>query len=325
LLFGHKKRVFPINNPFHLSKKRYKIWIIHIIIVTLAKIRHSFSSTNKLSMKKVIITGGLGNQMFQYAFALALRSKGIETKLDISYYDFWKKYNWNMHNGYELQDVFCINEECICSQGIHMKWLRLLDRHDPFSIIMKDDNTYHPEFAESHSHYYYGYWQDERYFQHIKKQVQEAFVFQNIDLQNLRIAEEMNSCNSVSLHIRRGDYEQFGMTLMDDSYYQKAINVILQRTSNPTFYIFSDDPVEAKNIAKRMHISYQFIDLNKGKDSYKDMFLMSNCQHNIIANSSFSWWAAWLNNNMNKIVIAPAIWDNKLRGFHPQLDCWELL
>ena len=93
-------------------------------------------------MKKVIVTGGLGNQMFQYAFMLALRTKGINVKLDISYYDYWNKYNWKMHNGYELEKVFGIKENCINKQGLHMKWLRLLDHYDPLSIIKIFPNLY---------------------------------------------------------------------------------------------------------------------------------------------------------------------------------------
>jgi len=123
----------------------------------------------KTDMKKVIITGGLGNQMFQYAFVLSLRSKGINVKLDISYYDFWKKYNWHMHNGYELEAVFGIQEDYISKQGLHMKWLRLLDRHDPLSIIKKDDNCFDSKYARTASKYYYGYWQDEQYFIDIKE------------------------------------------------------------------------------------------------------------------------------------------------------------
>ena len=275
-------------------------------------------------MKKVIITGGLGNQMFQYAFACALRAKGIEVKIYISYYDFWSKYNWHMHNGYELEHVFGIKEDYINKQGLHMKWIRLLDHYDPLGIIKKGENHYDRYFPNTLSRYYYGYWQDEQYFIDIRERIQKSFKFQNIDLANEQLSKEMLSCNSVSLHIRRGEYRQFGMTIIGEDYYAKAINHIISIVKNPSFYVFSDDQNEARNISKQMNISPTIIDYNHGRNSYKDMYLMSKCKHNIIANSSFSWWGAWLNNNENKIVIAPKIWDTKLINFHPQPTSWLL-
>lgn len=275
-------------------------------------------------MKKVLITGGLGNQMFQYAFACALRAKGIGVKLDISYYDYWSKFNWHMHNGYELEHVFGIKENYINKQGLHMKWIRLLDHYDPLAIIKKDENQFDCNYTKTLSRYYFGYWQDEKYFIDIKEEIHNIFQFQNIDQENNLLAQKMLSCNSVSLHIRRGDYSKLGMTIIGEDYYAKAIKHIITTVANPFFFIFSDDKDEARNIAKQMNISYTIIDNNHGSNSYKDMYLMSKCKHNIIANSSFSWWGAWLNNNENKIVIAPETWDVKLTNFHPQPTNWLL-
>lgn len=276
-------------------------------------------------MKKVIITGGLGNQMFQYAFVLALRTKGINVKLDISYYDYWKKYNWKMHNGYELEKVFGIKENCINKQGLHMKWLRLLDHYDPMGIIKKDNLRFNKHFSKSLSLYYYGYWQNEKYFASIKEDVHKTFTFQGIDNKNQDLAFQLQTCNSVSLHIRRGDYSQFGMTILNRDYYEKAIKYIENKIDDPYYFLFSDDINEAELLASQMNIKhYKIIDHNKGEDSYKDMFLMSKCRHNIIANSTFSWWGAWLNTYQERIIIAPKIWDQKIVFFNPQPEQWIL-
>ena len=268
----------------------------------------------------LIMTGGLGNQMFEYAMLLALRSRGYNIKMDISYYDFFQ-----MHNGYELERVFGIKEEVINKQGIHMYWLRSLHRLRPRCLYKFDSFCFDESLLQHPLRYLFGYWQDEQYFVDIQDVVRNSFNFVGVDERNDEIAKEMLSCNSVSLHIRRGDYNEFGMTLIGKDYYKNAIQYIKERVDNPVFYIFSDDIEESKAIADEMHINYQLISHNRGNSSYKDMFLMSRCRHNIIANSSFSWWGAWLNNNSGKIVVAPQIWENKKSGFKPQVKTWKLL
>ena len=132
---------------------------------------------------------------------------------------------------------------------------------------------------------------------------------------NKNILEEIKKRNSISIHIRRGDYvnDINAKKILGDNcnllYYQKAIEYIYSVITSPFFYIFSDEPEWVKNNFSFLENSL-IIDWNKGKDSWQDMMLMSHCKHNIIANSSFSWWGAWLNNNNNKIVIAPKKWFN---------------
>jgi len=270
-------------------------------------------------MKYCIFLGGLGNQMFQYAFCVALREKGHKVKIDLSYYDYYK-----MHNGYELERVFGIKEDYISESGVHMLWLRILNRFFP-SYLCSDDREYSTSKLINPKKYLFGYWQNENYFSGVKPQLRSLFKFRNIDPVNLGIADQMDSVESVSLHIRRGDYVDCGIDLMDEIYYQNAILKIKEMTSNPIFYIFSDDAVAAERMASKMGIHYQLIQHNKGRDSYKDMFLMSKCHHNIIANSSFSWWGAWLNTNANKIVIAPKIWLSTSPSLRPQSKDWILV
>ena len=110
----------------------------------------------KLKMKrKLILTGGLGNQMFEYAFLQALRSKGHRIVIDISYYDFFK-----MHNGYELDRVFGVEEQLINRQGLHIFWLRFLHRFRPKNIYTDDNLVYNPEIIHNPKKYIWGYWQD---------------------------------------------------------------------------------------------------------------------------------------------------------------------
>ena len=133
-----------------------------------------------------------------------------------------------------------------------------------------------------------------------------------IDEENQKVLDKIKSTNSISLHIRRGDYvikkryqEVYAECTLD--YYKRGVEEITKRYENPTLFIFSDDPDWVKANLKLDYESV-YVDINSGEKSYADMRLMSSCNHNVIANSSFSWWGAWLNNNPEKIVIAPEKW-----------------
>lgn len=270
-----------------------------------------------MKKKIIVFSGGLGNQMFQYAMALKLRLLGRKVNIDTSLYNLTK-----MHNGYELDRVFGIEESQVCRRGVHLFLLRILAKYHLPLFAVYDNLTYNPHVIESNNCYMFGYWQDERYFIDIKEEVCQKFIFKNIDERSLLIAKEMSEVNSVSVHFRRGDYISYGMTIVEIDYYRKAIDKINSLVENPYYYIFSDDPNEANKMAQTMAIKYKLIDHNKGKESYKDMFLMSQCKHNIIANSTFSWWGAWLNENEGKIVISPIYWDKNDLMFKPQPEDW---
>jgi len=268
---------------------------------------------------KMIALGGLGNQMFQYAFVIALRELGKKVQLDLSMYN-----SIVMHNGYELDRVFGIKENTVCKKGIHLYLLRILNKFKPASIATFDNFIFDEEALLTPKTFIWGFWQDERYFKKVNNQVRNAFSFKDIDDFNMSIAHEMKNKNSVSLHIRRGDYAEYGMSFVDESYYRNAVKIISEKVQNPEYYIFSDDEKEAERIGRVLGISYRMINHNKGLESYKDMYLMSQCKYNIIANSSFSWWGAWLNNNPNKLVVAPRIWEKKRPQFKPQAMNWIL-
>lgn len=272
------------------------------------------------------IIGGLGNQMFQYAIYKSLMAEGKNVKLDTeTYYR-----NNNEHNGYEIEKVFNINP----NKSSKADLLKVADisnniiskvRRKIFGMKKSKRKLYfydttefkaNPDIFKLQHGYMDGWWQSINYFENIKMDLKKDFTFKNkLDLKNERILKIIKESESVSLHIRRGDYmdehnfKLYG-NIATEEYYKNAIQIIKSRVEDPTFFIFSNDMEWVKNNLN-IDSKVEYIDINYGADSYKDMQLMSNCKHNIIANSSFSWWGAWLNNNKNKIVIAPKKWINK--------------
>lgn len=186
-------------------------------------------------------------------------------------------------------------------------------------VQVKENFIYYPEVFNftKKNQLFRGTWQSEEFFNDVKDQVRSSFVFKEnlLSLKTRDIAVDIKATNSVSIHIRRGDYlsEQYASGfagICNDEYYISAINYIKSKYDNLQFYIFTDDH---KWVAEHFKIeNARYITHNYNNNSWQDMYLMSQCKHNIIANSSFSWWGAWLNSNTDKIVIAPKVW---WRGF----------
>lgn len=235
------------------------------------------------------LTGGIGNQMFQYAYG---RSRSLESNTPLKY--FFVHYRCDTNRNFQL-NLFNITGRVV----------------DPFfpGIIVKVENLFkiHSPWIE------YGYWQSEKYFKRYEKAIRKDFTFRNKpNKANLELLKVIKSVNSVSIHVRRGDYVNDKKTkkfhgVLSTKYYKKAIEVINRKVEKPTYFIFSNDIEWCKNNFKYLEKVY-FVEGNIGDKNHEDMRLMSNCKHNIIANSSFSWWGAWLNTNPNKIVIAPKKW-----------------
>lgn len=268
-------------------------------------------------MKVVKILGGLGNQMFQYAFYLALANKFNSVKIDVS--DFK---NYELHNGLELENVFGIKLQKASRFIIQLldpsyrawsyrKLRRLLNLKNTLVVEQNFFSFDKDILNDPKSRIYWGYWQSSQYFEHITDKVRECFSFKKpLTGKNKDTMEMITASESVSIHIRRGDYVGHDLLggICDLDYYKEAISIIENRVSNPNFFIFSNDIEwceEHLNIKEAHYISW-----NKSNDSYIDMQLMSLCKHNIIANSSFSWWGAWLNTNKNKMVVSPKKWTN---------------
>lgn len=269
--------------------------------------------------KRIFITGGLGNQMFQYALLLAMRQKGIRVKMNTSLYQFNR-----MHNGYMLNTSFGIKD---ITEGRYTKtdilWARIVrGNRIPGLLFQEDETRFCHDVFDTCKPYINGCWINEKYFHETNLDVRNSFIFKNIDESNNAIANQIMSCNSVSLHIRRGDYLSNPMyNVCGETYYRKAIEYISHIVDNPNFYVFSDDPSWCQSYLKQMKADFTIVDCNKGRDSFKDMYLMTQCRHNIIANSTFSWWGAWLNRNNDKIVVCPNLWING-RSFNPCLSEW---
>lgn len=268
--------------------------------------------------------GGLGNQMFQAAagFALADQYK-VPLKLDTTFLEdrsikenfTYRNYELNCFDyPFQIADKVDIKK----SMPIESFLVRNLYKLLPFTkwvYYLETEQGFEPSFFQLPSNVYLeGYWQSEKYIQHIKKKIWQLFTFKEIpDQLNRNIANFIKNVNSVSVHIRRSDYvsnasnNQYHGTC-DLAYYEKAIQYVIAKINNPVFYFFSDDMEWVLENFGTLPFEKVFVTGNLGTNSYIDMQLMSDCRHNIVANSSFSWWGAWLNQNEDKMVIAPKIW-----------------
>lgn len=288
-------------------------------------------------MIRLILTGGLGNQMFEYATAKALALK-LNEQLDLDLYALQKKTK-GIKRDFELE-IFNLEFKISSSWKTRLlvKLFPLVEQNRVF--FRKTFNyfrdysaiVYLPEFEELHGNVIlHGHFQNESYFKQYEDIIRKDFTFkQPLKRENLRISQLMKESNSVAIHIRRGDYITDGnFALCSKEYYQEAMDQIKQKIENPIFFVFSQDFDWINENLTFDKQQVHFIDWNKGKDSYIDMQLMSLCKHNIIANSSFSWWAAWLNNNPVKMVFAPAQWfsnenrNKDLEDFYPQ--GWKMI
>lgn len=267
------------------------------------------------------VAGGLGNQLQQYALYRKFVKMGKETRLDTS---------WFLHANQEkmlakrklelayfdrLDYEVCSPEEkrlLIGGDGMAGKLRRKIL---PFTVHWFTESAmYHPELLAFENMYISGYFACEKYYADILYELREKMQFPiSHNPQNYKMAEEMKNCESVSVHVRRGDYLApenaaiFG-NICTDAYYRTAMEYVKKQFPNAHFYLFSDD----KDYVKKRYtgIEYTIVDINHGKDSLYDMWLMSSCRHNICANSTFSFWGARLNTNEEKIMIRPTVHKN---------------
>lgn len=263
----------------------------------------------------VKILGGLGNQMFQYALGVSISLSGKNVKYDLSEMDEYKTHSYQIEN-FKVNIVRADkNEISTLKNSIINRFFRKLN----IGIMVKSTHIYenvgmyNSEILKMENAYLDGYWQSEKYFVKYREHILNDFTIKTIlNSRTVSIGNEIDFNNSVSLHIRRGDYvtnettnKIHGVCSLD--YYQSAVSIINQKLSSPVFYIFSDDIDWARENLKIKNKTV-FVSHNDIDHGYEDMYLMSKCKHNIIANSSFSWWAAWLNQNPGKIVINPSKW-----------------
>ncbi|MBL8022445.1 MAG: alpha-1,2-fucosyltransferase [Leptospirales bacterium] len=261
----------------------------------------------------VRLNGGLGNQMFQYAAGrrLALNLK-TDLRLDASIFE--------VHDlrSYALQPfpiVAALADPSEIAALLNPGFAKRLLRRTGLArqlYVREVGLSFDPAILDlADGCYLDGYWQSEKYFKDAEQQIRADFqIQQDLPRAARELAREIIQANSISIHIRRGDYVSDPHTnqvhgTMDASYYARAVSKVKERTESPSFFVFSDDPEWVRS-SFQPGVPYRLV--TSDWQPFVDMHLMSLCKHNIIANSSFSWWAAWLNSNVDKVVIAPAKW-----------------
>ena len=281
-------------------------------------------------MLEIKVFGGLGNQMFQYALYCYLKEKNSDVILNT--YDFSVIEH---HQGFELNRIFGIegpfnnkkskwaaDTYCFVARviskigGIQLKKATEYVEHKEVSFI--------PQIKINSDLFLNGYWQDSRYALAVQEELRKSFLFPRLQgKKNIDLCNSIKKRESVAIHVRRGDY--LGNTgfegICDEKYYLKAINYFESYINNPLFVVFSDDIEWCKKKFADKEMIY--VDWNIDDKSYIDMQLMTLCKHNIIANSTFSWWGAFLNSNLDKIVICPRIWNKKYNINHLMINGWH--
>lgn len=260
----------------------------------------------------VRLKGGLGNQMFQYAAARQLSAKlAVPLKLDTAFLQ--RDTADRTRRDFEL-DKFNIQTQIASAKEVEKlrekNWTRLFR---PNQVKERLFSCRKPFLKEGNSYYMNGYWQSEKYFKDIADIIRNEFVFKAPlnDSYFVQIQRQIDSTNSVSLHFRRGDYvsdkktsEYHGVCPLE--YYERAVEKLSEQLLFPHLFVFSDDISWVKS---HFRTRFPTVYVEKSDEAlHSDFRLMSRCKHNVIANSSYSWWAAWLNSNEEKTVIAPQQW-----------------
>jgi hypothetical protein len=270
----------------------------------------------------VQLMGGLGNQMFQYAAGRRLSHvRHLPLKLDISWFKGKQDRRYSL-SSFNTQENFATDADLAKFRELEFRpsiqrIVLALKNSCPLFSSLKVKERYvweNPALLMTKGDLYLeGYWQNEQYFKDIKDIIHHEFTFKNTpERKNAVLSEQISNCESVSVHIRRGDYVSNPVTLqfhgiLPLEYYQKSLARIMESVENSHFYVFSDDPIWPRDNL-RIQDPVTYITHNGPDKDYEDLRLMSLCKHHIIANSSFSWWAAWLCQNPEKMVIGPTQW-----------------
>jgi len=264
----------------------------------------------------VKLLGGLGNQMFQYAFGKKMALKNnCDLKLDLSFYQEQNARRYELDH-FNITPAIATSPEveALKQKQVRQENLRFKFLFKPRPYFIHEKNlAFNPAYFNTRDQVYIdGYWQSEKYFIDAAPQIREDFRFATPPSNNNRLMlSQIESCNAVSIHIRRGDFlaaefiEIHGLCSVE--YYNDAVDIMAKKIEKPVFFVFSDNiPWAKQNIKTNQEIC--FVDINDDHSAFEDLRLMSACKHHIIANSSFSWWGAWLNAGENKLVIAPKKW-----------------
>ena len=278
-------------------------------------------------MKKAHITfqGGLGNQMFQYLFLNYIKNIGSKVYADISLYSKTK-----MHSGFVLDKVFDVdldfsNNDLILSNNKFIKKFLSLDFGK--KTVISEEN-FNLNLLNKYSDIrFVGYWQTSDFVKVMYSKIKDLFKFEiDISVEAKLILESINNTCSVAIHIRKGDYvdkknkDLFG--LCSANYYSNAIKLLKLKTIRENkLFVFSDDIEYSKELLGG-ELNFTFVELN---NEIEELFLMHKCNHQIIANSTFSWWGATLNTNKDKIVVYPNPWYDKVSEHVFTPSNWEAI
>lgn len=266
--------------------------------------------------------GGLGNQMFQYALYRSMEEKGIKVQADISSYDCDEKREFilNKFPAVKLnimeKDVYKRIEGNYYNRSVKKKIINKLFPKTDYYYRERDEEQFKTYMYKFKNKIVDGYFQNLQYFSEYTEQIRKELKFPSSEDKYLTklCTELMNSENTVSIHIRRGDYldlSQIYGNICTLEYYKKAMSYLDGLCEPLQYYIFSDDMKWAEQNLRVKNAKYISKKMFVGYEDWYDMYLMSLCHYNIIANSSFSWWGAWLNQHKDKIVIRPRKWNQK--------------
>ena len=261
------------------------------------------------------VEGGIGNQLFIYAAAraLALRT-GSQLKLDIWNAGYQESNRYGSR--YQLDEFNIVGDVAERAEVVpYMRdsrgfyWRRKINRRLPLALrgIIEERSLFEPRlltFKPRSLVYLVGYWQREEYFRDPANVIRRELTLQREpSRQSLEVAQRMRQSESAFVHVRRIDYQH----RLSIEYYGAALEMLRERVKRPTLFVFGDDLQWARRELP-LPVDAQFVEHNGDSRNYEDLWLMTQCRHAVIANSSFSWWGAWLNDEPDRTVIAPGAW-----------------
>ena len=279
-------------------------------------------------MKDVCIirfSGGLGNQLFQYALYRKLLFLGKQVKADIRDYEMGREKRPFLLEKIGIRMDY-IDDEDIARYSLNNPLMNSIKAK--LGIVTnyseKESYIFDPNVLQLEDAYIRGYWQCPHYYDDIRDILLKDIEFPQMSNNKEAIRETMGKQNSVSIHVRMGDYlyfpDRYG-GICDKEYYRRALDIIESRVEDPIYYGFSDDIERAKDLL-RFKDKIKWMEPSPGTVTYDDMNLMRSCKHSIIANSSYSWWGAYLGYAPQRVVIAPVKWINTYRDCEIWCDEW---
>lgn len=261
----------------------------------------------------VQLSGGLGNQIFQFTFGQYLIKSGFKVYYD-KHSGFRKSKNKNKLDKLNLDILYSNKLISLILFGLYKLNFKLIYFKEKETFCFDNSIKNHQRMIS----FFIGCWQNLKYVEHIKKDLKNK-IFINNNLLRDTSRKFVFDSNSVAIHVRRGDYINNKLhQITDENYFKNAVNIFHEKLKNPTFYIFSDDLLWCKNFFKESN----FIFMESNKSEIHDFYLMQKCKHKIISNSTFSWWPSYLSDS-NSMIICPSKWINGDQSSNSlQLSTW---